>query len=181
MLTPCVKATLLAPTPTRPTPAKERRSRRPGLPFPCSRSATSARSRSPARVNLIATKERGGNSATATLTTTGLVPRKRTARSSEASVSVAALFFDLVTDPKSTVCVTRSLTSLALRSLQDAHQTHRIRARNAGPPPGAPWPLLRAALSRPSGKGVRFDARTSSVSSGRRGPLPCPTSHPNLR
>src|SRR5215210_2437318 len=91
MLTPIVKATLFAPTPTRPTPARERMSRRPGLPSPGSRSATSARSRSPARVNLIATKGTGGNSATATLTATGLVPRKRTARSSEASTSVAAL------------------------------------------------------------------------------------------
>src|SRR5215208_85436 len=91
MLTPSVKATLFAPTPTRPTPAKERRSRRPGLASAGSRSATSVRSRSPARVNLIVTKGRGGNSATATLTTTGLVPRKRTARSSEASTSVAAL------------------------------------------------------------------------------------------
>src|SRR5215208_6600792 len=91
MLTPSVKATLFAPTPTRPTPAKERRSRRPGLASAGSRSATSVRSRSPARVNLIVTKGRGGNSATATLTATGLVPRKRTARSSEASTSVAAL------------------------------------------------------------------------------------------
>src|SRR5215211_5812853 len=91
MLTPSVKATLFAPTPTRPTPAKERRSRRPGLPSADSRSATSVRSRSPARVNLIVTKGRGGNSATATLTATGLVPRKKTARSSKASTSVAAL------------------------------------------------------------------------------------------
>src|SRR5215207_5853338 len=91
MLTPSVKAMLFAPTPTRPTPTKERRSRRPGLPSRGSRSATSARSRSPARMNLIATKGKGGNSATAILTATGLVPRKRTARSSEASTRVAAL------------------------------------------------------------------------------------------
>src|SRR5215211_9399300 len=91
ILTPIVKATLFAPTPTRPTPARDRMSRRPGLPSPGSRSATSARSRSPARVNLIATKGTGGNSATATLTATGFVPRKRTARSSEASTSVADL------------------------------------------------------------------------------------------
>src|SRR5215207_9387932 len=58
MLTPSVKAMLFAPTPTRPTPAKERRSRRPGLPSAGSRSATSVRSRSPARVNLIVRKGR---------------------------------------------------------------------------------------------------------------------------
>src|ERR687897_3578947 len=91
MLTPSVKATLFPPPPKRPPPARERMSRRPGLPSLGSRNATSARSRSPASVNLITTKGTGGNSATATLTATGLVPRKRTARSSEASTSVAAL------------------------------------------------------------------------------------------
>src|SRR5215216_1714553 len=110
MLTPSVKATLFAPTPTRPTPASERRSRRPGLPSACSRSATSVRSRSPARVNLTVTKGRGGNSATATLTATGLVPRKRTARSSAASTSVAAL----------------SLRPAMTPSLPSWHSAHRL-------------------------------------------------------
>jgi hypothetical protein len=50
-------------------------------------------------MNLVATKGRGGNSVTATLTATGLVPRKRTARSSEASTSVAALSLRLAIPP----------------------------------------------------------------------------------
>ena len=47
-------------------------------------------------MNLMATKGNGGTSETATLTATGLVPRNRTARSREASVSHSALPFSPV-------------------------------------------------------------------------------------
>src|SRR3712207_1947593 len=90
MLTPKVKAVLFIATPTRPTPAMARRSFRPTL-RPWRSKSTAGRSTSPARRNRIATKGSGGTSETANLTATGLVPRKRTARSKETSVSIAAL------------------------------------------------------------------------------------------
>ena len=96
MLTPSVKATLFIPTPTSPTTAIESSSRLPGL-VPGSRMRAKTRTTSPARTNRIATKGSGGTSATATLTATGLVPRKRTARSSETSVNAAALSLTSVT------------------------------------------------------------------------------------
>src|SRR5918998_5149809 len=90
MLTPRVKATLFIPTPTTPTPTRERRSLLPGQLFGL-RTRNSPRSRRPARVNLRATKGSGGTPTTAYLTATKLVPRKKTARSSEASVNSSAL------------------------------------------------------------------------------------------
>lgn len=53
-------------------------------------------------MNLTATNGRGGISATATLTATGLVPRKRTAKSSEASVKADVLSSGPVTGGHST-------------------------------------------------------------------------------
>src|SRR5215212_8066283 len=64
--------------------------------------STITTSRSPARVNLMATKGNAGTSETATLTATGLVPRKSTARSSEASVTTAVVSLDSVTALDST-------------------------------------------------------------------------------
>ena len=162
MLTPSVKATLFAPTPTRPTPAREKRSRRPGcgLPSRGSRSATSVRSRSPARVNLIVTKGKGGNSATAILTATGLVPRKRTARSSEASTRVAAPVLAPGHDPKSTVLAQRSPARWGLLLRSRVTVWSKISLPSEGT---RYWNYC-------SGKGVWFDARSSSVSLGRCGP-----------
>jgi hypothetical protein len=101
MLTPSVKATLFIPTPTTLTPAMETRSLLPGQLFGL-RMRTSPRSRSPARVNLRATKGSGGTPPTAYLTVTKFVPRKKTARSSEASVTRAVLSLDSVTNLDST-------------------------------------------------------------------------------
>src|SRR5215212_2861271 len=100
MLTPKVKETLFIPTPTRPIPAIESKSVLLGLSTPTKNTITS--SRSPARVNLMATKGNAGTSETATLTATGLVPRKSTARSSEASVTTAVLSLKLLTALDST-------------------------------------------------------------------------------
>ena len=96
MLTPSVKATLFIPTPT-----METRSLLPGQLFGL-KMRTSPKSRSPARVNLRATKGSGGIPLTAYLTATKLVPRKRTARSSEASVTRAVLSLESVTNLDST-------------------------------------------------------------------------------
>src|SRR5215211_36979 len=100
MLTPKVKATLFIPTPRRPIPAIESRSLLPGLSSPTKNTITT--SRSPARVNLRATKGNAGTSETATLTATGLVPRKSTAKSSEASVTRAVLSLNVLTALDST-------------------------------------------------------------------------------
>jgi hypothetical protein len=48
-------------------------------------------------VNLMATKGNAGTSETATLTATGFVPSKSTARSSEASVTRVVLSLNLLT------------------------------------------------------------------------------------
>jgi hypothetical protein len=53
-------------------------------------------------VNLMATKGNAGTSETATLTATGFVPRKSTARSSEASVTKVVLSLNLFTALDST-------------------------------------------------------------------------------
>src|SRR5918997_1723697 len=118
-LTPIVKATLFIPTPTTPTPAMKTRSLLPGQLFRL-RMRNNPRSRSPARVNLRATKGSGGNPPTAYLTATKLVPRKNTARSREASVNNSALPYRSVTAP-----ILRSDPQGAVDPLRDPLRTAR--------------------------------------------------------
>src|SRR5919112_712282 len=160
MLTPRVKEMSFIPTPTSPTPAIESRSFRPtSRPRP-SENATS-RSKSPAMRNRIATNGSGGTSRTASFTATGLVPRKRTARSRETSVSTAALLLSSVT-------------------ISDSTLRRRSSARRAPAAPGKdPRGMLRAHLrghpttrrsneqSAPTGSLPRVETRCDHARLGR--------------
>src|SRR5215218_3945865 len=150
MLTPKVKATLFIPTPTNPTPAMRSWSPLDGPSRP--RRSARPRTTSPARTNLIATKGSGGTSKTASLTATGLVPRKRTARSREASVSIAALPLPSVTVSDSTPGLTRTHT-VRSQVLKKPAVTGEIKAGLAGFEPATHGPgnrLRSSAISRNS-------------------------------
>src|ERR671916_1076975 len=162
MLTPRVTATLFAPTPSTPTPAMASRPLLPGS-SPGSRARTKARATSPARVNLAATNGSGGTSPTVYFTATKLEPRKRTARSSEASVTTAALSLKPLTTSDSTPGspqahayppVSTKSGGQRPRPPQLRRQPHRTqqplppRIQNAAE---QPWPLpSRVHLSQPA-------------------------------
>ena len=132
---------MFIPTPTTPTPTRERRSLLPGQLFGL-RMRNNPRSRSPARVNLRATKGSGGNPPTAYLTATKLVPRKNTARSREASVNNSALPLRSVTAP-----ILRSDPPRRSRAFKNPLRT----ARGAIGPTGKSWWALQPPRTEPGG------------------------------
>src|SRR5215211_3102672 len=92
MLTPMVKTDWVSVTPTTPSPStgmkSSRRRRLSG-----STRRRSSQSSTPAKVNRTAAKSTGGTLSTTCLTATKLVPKKKTARSSEVSSQSEALRF----------------------------------------------------------------------------------------